>query len=171
MANKYGVIRTDLMRGTDVGPNLVSVRFMDAEGKPAEIENGSVVKLNGLLDGERELYKGTAPEASTAKTDIAVIASPEVLYDERKKNLDEFINEAGANARGYILSDRNIFSLSAEALNIADGATPAVGWVVELMAGTKLNAVASATSGSTQIGKIIEIEKTSRYTYYVIETV
>ncbi len=171
MANKYGVIRTDLMRGTDVGANLVSVRFMGTDGKAAEIENGSVVKLDGLLDGEREIYKGVTPAKDTARTAIAIIASPEVLYDERKKNLDEFINEAGVAARGYILSDRNIFSLTAEALDIATGVTPAVGYAVELKAGTKLSVVATATSGSTQIGTIKAIEKTSRYTYYVIETV
>lgn len=169
MANeKYAVIRTDLMTGTDVGPYLASVRYMDADGNPAEIENGCVVKLEGLMDGERELYKGVAPAADTPLKDVVVIATPEVMYDERKKNLDEFINEAGSNCRGYRLHQHDVFSVTAKGLNIAEGAVPAVGWAVELMAGNKMNVVETATGDSTQVGTIMAIETAGRYTYYVI---
>ena len=91
------------------------------------------------------------------------------MYDERKKNLDEFENEAGTICRGYIPRSRNVFSVTADALNIASGVTPAVGSIVELMAGVKLNVVATLTSGSTKVGKIIAIESAGRYTYYVIK--
>lgn len=40
----YGVVRTDLMTGTDVRSELVSVRFK-ASNNAAAIENGNVVKL------------------------------------------------------------------------------------------------------------------------------
>lgn len=170
MANvKYGVIRTDLMAGTTVGSHLASVRYFDAENAEAAIENGCVVKLNGLMEGERELHKGVAPAANTSLSEVVVIATPEVMYDERQKNLDEFINVAGSNCRGYRLHEHDVFSVTAEALNIADGVTPAVGYAVELMAGTKLNVAASATSGSTQVGTIKAIEQAGRYTYYVIQ--
>ena len=44
---KYTVIRTDLMSGTKQPADLVSLRFYDAEGKTAEVENGVIVKLEG----------------------------------------------------------------------------------------------------------------------------
>lgn len=166
---KYAVIRTDLMAGTQLGPYLASVRYFNEEGEEAAIENGCVLKLEGLMEGERELFKGVAPSADTAIEDIVILATPEVMYDERKKSLDEFINEAGSNCRGYRFHKHDFFGLTPEGLNIAEGATPAVGWAAELMAGTKINLVASATSGATQIGTLHAIEQAGRYTYYVIK--
>lgn len=167
----HGVFRSDLMSGTDVAADLVSVKYMGDGSTPTAIDNGCVVKLDGLMTGEREIWKGVTPSADTALSDIAIIGSVETLYDERKKNLDEFENEAGVAARGYVPHSRDIFSVTADALNIGKSVTPAVGYVVELMAGVKLNVVASATGSATQVGKIIAIEKAGRYTYYVIKVV
>lgn len=169
MANKtiHGVVRTDRMFGTDVAANLVSVMYMGAGTTATAIDNGNVVKLSGLMDGEREIFKGVTPAANTAKDLVALIATPEVMYDERKKNLNEFENEAGAVCRAYLLHTNDIFSVTKEALD-ATG-TIAKGWKVEMMAGTKLKAVASVTSSSTAIGEIIAIEKTGNQTYYVIQ--
>lgn len=165
---KHAVVRTDLMDGTDVRGQLVSVKYMGADGAtPTEIDNGNVLKVNALMDGEREIYVGAATAVATPVNDVVLVASPEVMYDERKKNLDEYVNEAGKACRGYRLHSGNIFSVTKEALDGA--ASPAVGNIVELKAGTKLNVVASATSGSTQVGKIIAIETVGRYTYYVIK--
>lgn len=166
----YGVFRSDLMSGTDVAADLVSVKFYAGSPEaPAAIENGNVVKLSGLITGEREVNKGVTPAANDSLEDIVIIGTPEVNYDERKKNLDDFRNEAGDISRGFIPRSRNICSVTAEALDIAAGVTPAVGYVVELQAGTKLKVVASGTAGSTKFGEIIAIETTSRYTYYVIK--
>lgn len=165
---KYGVVRTDNMYGTDVRAGLVSVKYMGADGKTAtEIENGNVVKIGALMDGEREIFVGGNIAATDAVADIVLIASPEVMYDERKRNLDEFINEAGKACRGYRLHTGDIFSVTKEAL--AGATAPAVGNVVELAAGTKLNVAATATSGSTVVGKIIAIDIVGRYTYYAIK--
>ena len=165
----HGVFRSDLMTGTDVCADLVSVKYMGTGSTETDIDNGCVVKLDGLMTGEREVWKGVTPAANTPLSDIAIVASVELMYDERKRNLDEFYNEAGKIARGYIPHSRDIFSVTADSLNIASGVTPAVGYVVELMAGVKLNVAASATSGSTVFGKIIAIENAGRYTYYVIQ--
>lgn len=172
----YGVVRTDNMFGTDVRAGLVSIKYIvvSGEGTPESpyvktetaIENGNVLKVGALMDGEREIFEGAAPAANTALSDVVLIASPEVMYDERKRNLDEFINEAGKPCRGYRLHKGDIFSVTKAAL---DGAsTPAVGNVVELKAGTKLNVAASATSGSTVVGKIIAVDVVGRHTYYAI---
>lgn len=161
----YGVVRTDNMFGTDVRAGLVSIKYV-VDDVDTAIENGNVLKVGALMDGEREIFAGAVPAANDALDDIVLIATPEVMYDERKRNLDEFINEAGKPCRGYRLHNGDIFSVTKAAL---DGvAVPAVGNIVELKAGTKLNVAASATSGSTVVGKIIAIDVVGRYTYYAI---
>lgn len=165
----HGVFRSDLMSGTTVPADLVSVKYMGTGDTATAIDNGCVVKLSGYMTGEREVWKGVTPAKNDALTDIVIIGSEEVMYDERKRNLDEFENEAGKIARGYIPRQRNIFAVTADALNIASGVTPAVGYVAELMAGTKLNIVETLTQGSTKVGEIIAIEDAGRYKYYVIK--
>ena len=160
------VVRTDKMFATDNRAGLVSVRYQPGDTMTA-IDNGNVVKIGALEEGSREVYKGVTPAADDAIKDIVLIASPEVMYDERKRNLDEFQNAAGAIARGYHLHTNDIFSVTVEALTCA--ATPEVGDIVELDAGTKLKVVASATEGSTVVGSIIDINVVGRYTYYVIQ--
>ena len=159
---------TDKMMATDVRSMLESVKYMGAGSTATAIDNGNVVKLDGsLMTGEREIKKGVTPAANDALDAIVLIASPEVMYDERKRNLDEFQNEAGKVCRGYHLHSGDIFSVTKDALDGA--ATPAVGNVVELKAGIKLNVAASATGGSTVVGKIIAVDVVGRYTYYVIQ--
>ena len=167
----YGVVRTDNMYGTDVRAGLVSVKYVVTSGSGNDItktetaiENGNVLKLGGLIDGEREIYEGSAPAANTDLKDVVLIASPEVMYDEHKHNLDEYINEAGKACRGYRLHTGDIFSVTADALT----GTPEVGNIVELAASTKMKTAASATNGSTGVGKIIAKDVVGRHTYYAI---
>lgn len=159
MAN--AVVRLDNMAGTTVGTLLRSVKFY-ADGAEKEIQNGAVVKLEALID--REVYKAVAPAANTPINEVVLVASPEVMYDERKRNLEDFINEAGDVARGYMFHTGDVFSVTAEALTAA----PAIGWAVELAEGTKMAAVETATEGATQIGKVIAVEVVSGKTFYVI---
>ena len=164
----YGIVRTDNMYGTDVRAALVSIKYMGSNGStPTAIENGSVLKVGALIEGEREVYVGGAVAANDKVEDVVLVASPEVMYDERKKNLDEFINEAGKACRGYRIHSGDIFSVTKDALTGKE--TPAVGNVVELAAGTKLNVADSATGESTTIGTIIAVDVVGRYTYYVIK--
>lgn len=157
------VVRTDKMFATDNRAGLVSVRYQPGDVMTA-IDNGNVVKIGALEEGSREVYKGVTPTASDDIKDIVLVASPEVEYDERKRNLDEFQNAKGTIARGYHLHTNDIFSVTKEALI---GDEPAVGKVVELADGTKLKVAASATG--TQVGTIIDINVVGRYTYYVIQ--
>ena len=165
MANVHAVVRTDRMFGTDNRAGLISVKYIPSSTETA-IENGNVLKATELISGEREVFKGVTPAANDAMKDIVLVASPELIYDERKHNLDDFTNEAGKLARAYRLHSGDIFSVTQEAL--AGASSPAVGNIVELKADTKLNVVASATSGSTVVGKIIAIDVVGKYTYYVI---
>lgn len=172
----YAVVRTDNMYGTDVRAGLVSIKYIVTTGSgttespyvytETAIENGNVLKVGALISGEREIFSGSAVAANDDLKDVVLIASPEVMYDERLHNLDDFINVAGKPCRGYRLHKGDIFSVTKAAL---DGkATPAVGDIVELKAGTKMNVAASLTSGSTQVGKIIAVDVVGRYTYYAI---
>lgn len=160
------VVRTDKMFATDNRAGLVSVRYQPGD-KMTAIDNGNVVKLGALEDGSREVYKGVTPTVKDDIKDIVLIASPEVMYDERKRNLDEFQNAAGDIARGYHLHTGDIFSVTKEALTGAS--SPAVGNTVELAADTKLKVVTSATDGSTKVGTIIDVNVVGRYTYYVVQ--
>lgn len=165
MANKkHAVIRTDLMTGTDVAADLRSVRYLADGATPTDIDNGCIVKLDGLLEGERELFKGVTPATDTPMKDLVVIATPELMYDERLKGLVNFYNEAGRACRGYIMHENDMFSVTKEALI---GTEPAVGSIVEVAADVHMNVVAAAT-GATKIGEIIAIEAAGAFTYYVI---
>lgn len=168
----YAVVRTDKMFGTDNRAGMASVKYMGSGSTATAIENGNVVKLDGLLaidatagTYEREIYKAVTPAASDELGVIALVASPEVMYDATKKDLAEFRNEAGEIARVYRLHHGDIFSVTADAL----AGTAEVGSVIELQAGTKLKAVSSATASTTTVGKCIEVAPAGRYTFYVIE--
>ena len=156
----YTVIRTDLMSGTKQPADLVSLRFYDANGKQAEVENGVIVELQGYEDGEREVMKAVAASADTELNDCAIVAGVEVMYDERKKNLDEYINEAGKAVRGYIPRSRNLFSVTKD--GFVGGTAPAKGAEVGIGTGGKIDA------SGTGLGKCVDIEVAGRYTFYTI---
>lgn len=156
----YTVIRTDLMSGTIQSADLVSLRFYD-NSNPANVENGVIVKLEGYEDGEREVMKAVAASSTDDLNDCAVVAGVEVMYDERKRNLDEYINEAGQIVRGYILRSRNMFSVTKE--GFVNGTVPSsVGKAVGIGTGGKIDAA------GTGLGTCVAIETAGRYTYYTI---
>lgn len=157
----YTVVRTDLMSGTKQPADLVSLRFYDAAGKQAEVENGTIVKLQGYEDGQREVMKAVAATATDALNDCAIVAGVEVMYDERKKNLDEYINEAGKAVRGYIPRSRNLFSVTKE--GFVGGTVPAKNAKVGIGTGGKIDAA------GTGLGVCVDIEVAGRYTYYTIQ--
>lgn len=158
---KYCVIRTDLMSGTKQPADLVSLRFYNADGEVAEVENGVIVELQGYEEGQREVMKAVAATASSDLNDCAIVAGVEVMYDERKHNLDEFINEAGKATRGYIPRSRNLFSVTKE--GFVGGTVPTVEAEVGIGEGGKIDAA------GTGLGKCVHIEIAGRYTYYTIE--
>lgn len=154
----YGIVRTDNMSGTTMGKDLVSVKYQVGNTDTA-IENGAVVLIGDYIDGE--VRKATAPAANSPLNSVALIASEEVDKAKTYNTLGEFKNEAGAIARGYRFRSGDTFAVTAAAL---DG-TPAKDAVVELQAGTKMKVVTQATSGSTKIGTIVDVEGE----WYVIE--
>jgi len=157
----YCVVRTDNVSGVKQFADLVSLRFYGADGNPAEVENGVIAKLEGYEDGEREVIKAVAASAGEDLNSCAIICAPEVMYDERKRNLDEFINEAGRAIRGYIPRSRNLFSFTKD--GFVGGVVPTVGAEVGIGEGGKIDAA------GTGLGVCRHIEMAGRYTYYCIE--
>lgn len=153
----FAIVRTDRMHGTYNPADLVSVKYQESSENKA-IENGRVVLLGALDTTHREVFIGGKPAVDSDIGAIALIATPELMADERKKNLNEFRNEAGEIARGYRLRSGDIFSVTAEALTAIAGTAPATGQVVELQADTKLKLVTTLTLNSTQVGEVLDVE-------------
>lgn len=163
MANKYAVIRTDNLSGTDQRADLLSVRVYDEDGtNMIEIENGVIVKVGELeVDGEREIYKASPAKAGDDLNECAILAAPEIMYDEcHYHTLDQYINEAGKAIRAYIPRNRNFFGVTAE--GFVDATPPAKGGKVGIGAGGKLDASADG------VGTCVAIEQAGQYTFYVI---
>lgn len=160
---KHAVVRTDSMIGTDARSQLVSIKYIaGTPAAPKEIDNGNVLKVGALMDGEREVHVGGDVAAADSIEDIVLIATPELMYDERLRSLDDFYNEAGKICRGYRLHSGDIFSVTEGALT----GTKTVGDAVELAAGTVLNSAAAAAG--TKVGEIIAIDTVGQFVYYVI---
>lgn len=164
MATKYAVVRTDLMSMSDVQfADAVHLRFYGADDKTADVENGVIAKIGDYEDGQREIRKATAAAAGDDLDKVALLAAPELMYDERKHNLEEFINEAGKPIRGYRLHNGNLFSVTAEAF--VGGTAPTVGATVGIGANGKIDA------SGTGLGVCDHIETIGRYTFYMIRIV
>ena len=156
MADKiYTVITREAMASEYDGTKRKSAKFYNGSDAPAEIENGMVVKIAGTIPGEREVLKVVAPEGSEDVADLWIVTTPEVVADERKKNLSDFVNEAGQIITIDKLMPNDIFSLTAEGL----AGTASAGHNVGLASagGVKL-VVDAATSGmGTVIGTVLDI--------------
>ena len=160
----YTIVNLDRMSGTENSALLLSLKYFDSNGNEAPIENGAIVAIGELLDGEREVRKATAPKADTPINKLALIANPEVIYDESKYHgLEEYINEAGKVVRGYRLHDNDGFSLTKEGFS----GTPAKGKYVTV--GTTTKPVIAASAGSSVvIGTIDEVWTMGNDTYYYV---
>ena len=161
MTNNYTVIRTDGLSGTDQRADLISVRVYDTSGKEIAVENGTIVKVGALEAGEREIYKATLATTSDNIDECAILAGVEVMYDDRARNLSNFINESGKAIRAYIPRNRNFFSVTKE--GFVGGAAPSVEGKVGIGANGKIDAA------GTGLGVCKAIETAGRYTYYVIQ--
>lgn len=155
MADKvYTVITREAMASEYDGTKRKSAKFYNSDA-PAEIENGMVVKIAGTIPGEREVLKVVAPEGTEDVADLWIVTTPEVVADERKKNLSDFVNEAGQIITIDKLMPNDIFSLTAEGL----AGTAVAGHKVGLASagGVKLTVAASESGMGTVIGTVLDI--------------
>ena len=119
-----------------------------------ELQNGMVAKLDGLVEGERELQNIANPGTDSS---LVLIANPEVNYEEcrtAEKALGNYSIPAGTPARAYELGKTDIISISANGI---DG-TPVVGEFVIGQAGSKKLAAAEDVTNETFVVKVIDKE-------------
>lgn len=157
------IFRADNCAFTKNPALIKSVKYLPADVATA-IENGQFVAIGGLVTGEREVHKATAPTATS--TYFGIVCTPELEYAENGYHgLDTYENEADQVLRVGILTKGDIYSATLGGFDKA----PVVGNLVELQADTKAKVVTTATADSTQVGKVIEIETVGRFTFYVVE--
>lgn len=168
----YPIVRTDLMMGTNDESLLRTFKYLPSD-TATEVNNGCVVLLDSIIvDGQgnvpnREVWKAVACAVDSALKDVVLVATPELMADESKKNLAEFTNPAGALCRGYILHENDIFSVTSDGFTTSLSSV-AAGNIVELAAGNQMKIVSSLTNGSTQVGKVIQVETVGSKTFYVV---
>lgn len=164
MANvKHAIVRTDNMSATRDGSLIVSGRFYDAD-VTAPLDNGNVVVIGDYDKGEREVRKVTVPTGSEKISEIGLVTTPELIYDETTYHgLEEFVNEAGKEVRVFRFHANDIFSVTVEAF---DG-DPAKDKYAVVGNTTKIKV--SDTATGTVIGKIVEVEKVGPDTYYAVQ--
>lgn len=152
---KKSIVRLDRVTAVYNGP-IESVVY-----NGGELQNGWVVEVGDLAGGNRDLREAVKP---TAKKRVALIAHPEIRYEEYTKAdaaLEKFSVEAGKAARAYILAPTDIVSISNEGLTLLDSKAVKDNVVVLEENSFKLKemAVGSLTGDEVFVADIIDVEK------------
>ena len=154
MAN-HAMFRSDAMAGITLGQYLVSLRVA------TEIDNGMLVAVGTLEDGQREVKAMAAITADTKVGNIAVLGSEEVDAEKTFDTVGEFTNKVNSIARGYILHDGGAYSVTADAF---EGGVP----TKDAKVYAKANSNKHHTAGDVEIGVCEAIETDGATTWYVI---
>lgn len=161
----YAVTRLDNLAGTKDPTKLVSFRYHNGTSYAA-IENGFLVSLDSLIEGEREIWKAVAPTANQTLGKLVLCATPELMYNTLEyKNLSDFINAAGSDCRGYILSSGDIFGVTVDAF-ASDTAPTSTNKYITIAAATQSMTAGSSSSDARL--EYIATESDNGYTYYVL---
>lgn len=141
MANKF--VRLDVMSGNRDNSQVKSAKYFK-DNESVGVENGTIVAIGGLLEGEREIHK--VVDVTDTDTYVGIITTPEVEYEEKGyHDIDTFINKADEPVRVHVLHAGDIFSIG-NSDNTDDIA-----------------------AGAQLVAKHIETEKVGRFTYQVYE--
>ncbi len=158
----HTVVRTDMLAGTVNQAFLENGRYKK-DGNYAAIDNGSIVMVGDLEDGERESHVYSDVAAGTNLNKLVLIAAPEIIKDTCvRKDIRDFEVAAGAVARGYYLTHGSKFSVTADGI---DG-SPVKGVAVGIADGTHKLKVAAE---DTKIGVIADVEVKKFMTFYTIK--
>lgn len=163
------VVRTDNLQATFDGSKLVTFRYNNGTDYSDALQNGRIVVLDGLISGEKEIWKGVKPTANDkTAAGIVLVAGVELMYDEHKHNLDEFENAAGADIRGYVLQKGDVFAVTADAFTSSEVPDLTTNKYL-VTAGTGL--IARASANTNAFAQLIAIEAEGGYTYYVLKVI
>lgn len=136
-------VRLDVMSGNKDNAQVKSAKFYN-DGAVAEVENGTIVAIEGLLDGEREVHKVTPVTEESAY--VGIVSTPEVEYEERGYHgIDTFVNKADDVVRVHVLNVGDVFSIG------------------------NSKETADLACGSKLVAKHIQTETVGRHTYQVYE--
>lgn len=96
--------------------NLESVKIYDNVGtSKVQTTNGVFVVVEGLDDStEREVKKARLADKDDVALDVLFVHNSEVMYDERKYRLEDFVIEADKVARAYRLHDGDVMTLTTD---------------------------------------------------------
>lgn len=167
---KRSVVRLDDYRFPN--GDVFSVRAED------ELENGFVVKLGEVEEGNRDIRKAEKPSEGDS---LVLVANPALVYDNARLGSGQethYFMEAGEAVTAYGLHPTKKFSVSEEGI---EGEAVEGGYVVAGN-GYKLVAVADKPEGTTGfIGKVVRKDLVggalsvnvtqSPTTYVVIDTI
>lgn len=83
----HGVYISELFDAKD------ETRIRNAKNPVEALDNGRPVTLSGLVDGERDLWVAAVATSSSAASDLWIVTTPELVYDESKTyTLADFYN-------------------------------------------------------------------------------
>lgn len=158
--SNHAIVRLDNVAAAYNGALAKSVEYF-VDTTASNIDNGCIVALSGLMDGQREIYKAVAP---TATSKVLLTCGVELMYDESQYHgLEDYQNEAGKPFRAIELQAGDTFSVTAEALS----GIPAVGSYVTVGTTTQMVVKTEVTTEQV-IGTIVAIETVGSDTYYVV---
>lgn len=141
---KHTICNIVRSQGNDVTSALVNVKVR------SDMENGSLIALNGPAADEVEAFEFVAPAEGAELHTLALLHEPEVMYPAELKLLSDFYiiaGEDGRVCRAYLLNHGDEYGFSEEAF---EGA-PAVGETVGC------NGTYKFAVGGTGVGKIVAI--------------
>lgn len=158
----HTVVRTDMLAGTVNPAYLENGRYVK-DGAYADIDNGSIVMVGALEDGERESHVYSDVTADATIDSLVLIVVPETFKDTttHKEDVRDFYVKKGVCARGYRLTPGAEFSLTADGI---DG-NPTKGAAI----GVDAKSHKCKVGGTVKIGTIIDIDVKNYMTYYTIQ--
>lgn len=170
-AGKHTVLNASNLMATTVNSMLVSGRFVTVATvsgsttyTPADTDNGALVAIGDVIEGERELTYVSAPAATTKISALGIVKTPEVIYEQEKHyTMDKFYNEAGDDVTVARLHVGDRFGVTVEGFASA----PVVGNYAGFVVGSTKIAT-SATATATSIGKVTGTFTLGNFTYYAI---
>ena len=155
----HGVINTANCKFTKDG-NIVSGKYYDGADY-AQIDNGSLVMLNGLVSAStnREVFQAIKPAAVTS-IGVGVVCTPEVIYDESLKStgaLDNFFNPANRPITIGILQAGDFIDINDEVIVPIDDDDdkPAIGSYVTITANSTKWTEKTVVTNESLYGKIV----------------
>lgn len=156
------VCHTSRVKETLCGGRLYSAIHTSA------LDNGSVIFLGALKEGETEIYEAVVPTTALIATEQPMLVmTPEIMYDQSKKAMNalgNFVNKANKAFPVVPLSAFDEIEISKEGFT---GETPTVGkYVVLKNSSTKWDVVNDKPeSGNVLYGKITSSRKSSLPTF------